>query len=84
MWIDYNSDYKQQADETVTWWLRQRVSTCTANCYFDLVRSVGTSTAIVEAHTIISNVAFTYAQRGAGLDAAGAWGDRHQRGPDSR
>jgi len=62
VWIDYNSDYKQQADETVTWWLRKRVSTCTANCYFDLVRSVGTSTAIVEAHTIINNVAFTYAQ----------------------
>jgi prepilin-type N-terminal cleavage/methylation domain-containing protein len=60
VWIDYNSDYKQQADETVTWWLRLRVAGCTGTCYYDLVRSVGTSTAIVEAHTIISNVAFAY------------------------
>ncbi len=56
VWIDYNSDYKQQADETVTWWLRQRGTTG----FYDLVRSVGVSTAIVEAHTIINNVAFAY------------------------
>ena len=56
VWIDYNSDYKQQADETVTWWLRPRGTTG----FFDLVRSSGGATAIVEAHTIINNVAFSY------------------------
>jgi prepilin-type N-terminal cleavage/methylation domain-containing protein len=60
VWIDYNSDYKQQAAETVTWQLRLRVAGCTGSCFYDLVRSVGSATAIVEAHTIINILAFTY------------------------
>lgn len=56
VWIDYNSDYKQQATETVTWRLQPRAG----STYFDLVRSVGGASFVVEARTIIDQVAFTY------------------------
>ena len=56
LWVDYNSDYKQQASETVTWNLR----TSSTTGKYDLVRSIGTGTPVVQARTIVQNVAFTY------------------------
>lgn len=56
LWIDYNSDYVQQTDETVTWRLD-----ATANPdQFDLVRAVGTGAGIVQSRTIVTQVAFGY------------------------
>lgn len=55
LWIDYNSDYVQTADETVTWNLRSSSSPG----QYDLIRTVNGSTQ-VEARTIVNNVAFTY------------------------
>lgn len=55
LWVDYNSDYAQQASETVTWQLR-------AGSYagqFDLLRTAGGAEA-VEARTIVTQVAFSY------------------------
>lgn len=58
LWIDYNSNYKQEPAETVTWQLRLRPGG--GPVYYDLVRSVGGAAEIVEARTIIEQIAFTY------------------------
>lgn len=55
LWIDYNSDYVQTPDETVTWNLRSGSSPG----QYDLIRTVNGST-VVEARTIVRNVAFSY------------------------
>jgi prepilin-type N-terminal cleavage/methylation domain-containing protein len=56
LWIDYDSDYVQQADETVTWSLN---SSSTPG-QFDLVRSVGAAAGVVQSRTIVTQVAFGY------------------------
>ena len=56
LWSDYNSDYVQQTSETVTWHLRAGASAG----QYDLVRQVSGQSEIVEARTIVKNVAFTY------------------------
>ncbi len=56
LWIDYDSDYAQQADETVTWSL----DTSTRPDQFDLVRTVGAGAGQVQARTIVIQVAFGY------------------------
>ncbi len=56
LWIDYNSDYVQQAAETVTWSL---VASTRPN-QFDLLRTVGTASGVVQARTIVVQVAFGY------------------------
>ena len=53
MWIDYDSNYVQTADETVTW----RLAPGTKPGQFDLVRAVGGVTFVVEARTIVTNIA---------------------------
>lgn len=55
LWVDYNSNYKQESGETVTWQLRAR-----AGGYYDLVRTVGGTSEVVEARTIIDQIAFSY------------------------
>ncbi len=65
LWIDYNSDYKQQTDETITWNLR----TAGAGKY-DLVRTAGAGVAAVQARTIVQNVAFTYDKLPGAVQAA--------------
>jgi prepilin-type N-terminal cleavage/methylation domain-containing protein len=54
VWIDYNSDYVQQANETVTWQLKPASAG-----HYSLVRSVSTSQQI-EASAIVRQVAFAY------------------------
>jgi prepilin-type N-terminal cleavage/methylation domain-containing protein len=58
LWVDYNSNYKQEPAETVTWRLRLRSGG--GPVYYDLVRAVGGATEIVQARTIIEQIAFTY------------------------
>ena len=55
LWIDYNSDYVQEPDETVTWQLKP---SSVAN-HFSLVRTVD-GLAHDEADAIVKQVAFTY------------------------
>ena len=55
VWIDYNSDYVQQSNETVTWQLKAG----TAAGHYSLVRTAGSSTQ-VEASAIVKQVAFSY------------------------
>jgi prepilin-type N-terminal cleavage/methylation domain-containing protein len=55
LWIDYNSDYAQEPDETVTW----RLDPSGRPGQFDLVRAVGASSG-VEARTVVTQLAFGY------------------------
>jgi prepilin-type N-terminal cleavage/methylation domain-containing protein len=56
LWIDYDSDYVQQASETVTW----RLDSSAASGHYDLVRAVGGGTGVVQSRTIVTQVAFSY------------------------
>jgi prepilin-type N-terminal cleavage/methylation domain-containing protein len=64
LWIDYNSDYVQQASETVTW---QLVASGAAG-HYNFVRSVNGSNQ-VEASAIVRQVAFAYC---SGVTPSGA------------
>lgn len=55
LWVDYNSDYSQQAAETVTW----QLAASSRPGQFDLVRTVD-GASVVQARTIVTQVAFTY------------------------
>lgn len=69
LWIDYNSDYVQQLSETVTWNLRAGAT----SGQYDLVRKVQGGDDVVEARTIVRNVAFTYdVQPGSTAPAPGS------------
>lgn len=69
LWIDYNADYAQQVEETVTW----RLDPSGDPGHYDLVRAVGTGTGIVQSRTIVTQVAFAYdLQPGAVPPAPGA------------
>jgi prepilin-type N-terminal cleavage/methylation domain-containing protein len=68
MWIDYNSDYVQQAAETVTWELKAGSHAG----QYDMTRSVNGSS-VTEARTIVTQLAFGYdLQPGATPPAPGA------------
>jgi type II secretory pathway pseudopilin PulG len=56
LWVDYNSDYVQQTNETVVWFLRAG----TATGQYDLVRTISGQADVVQARTIVRNVAFAY------------------------
>jgi len=56
LWIDSNSNYKQDSGETVTWRLRLSSD----NVHYDLVRETDAGTSKTAATTIVQNVAFTY------------------------
>jgi Tfp pilus assembly protein PilW len=59
LWIDFNSDYKQEDNEIITWKLKPHGD----GVHYDVVRVVGTgSTAVevVEARTLIVDFAFCY------------------------
>ena len=56
IWIDYNSDYKQTVDETITWSL---VEGATPG-QFDAVRTTGTGVTEVLGSTLIEGVLFYY------------------------
>jgi prepilin-type N-terminal cleavage/methylation domain-containing protein len=59
LWIDYNSDYKSEDNEVITWKLKPHGD----GVHYDVVRVVGTgaaATEVVEARTLIVNFAFCY------------------------
>lgn len=56
LWIDDNSDYVQQVGETVTW----NLEASSRPNQFDLARAVGAAVPIVQARSIVVQVAFTY------------------------
>lgn len=56
LWIDYDSDYVQQAAETVTW---QLLASARPG-QFDLARAVGSGPGVVQARSIVVQVAFSY------------------------
>ena len=56
LWIDSNSNYKQDSGETVTW----KLQASSDAVHYDLVRSTDAGTTRVVARTIVQNVAFTY------------------------
>jgi len=68
VWVDYNSDYSQQANETVTW----QLAASTRPGQYDLVRTVAGASQ-TQARTIVTQVAFSYdLQPGATSPAPGA------------
>jgi type II secretory pathway pseudopilin PulG len=56
LWLDYNSDYVQTADETITW----KLSLNTATNHYDVLRINGNNVSIVEGRTLVSQLAFSY------------------------
>ena len=77
LWIDSNSDYKRQTDESITWRIRCRtgVDCTTANKQYDVERVVGdTSTGQVSVigQSLVSDIAFAYYSDGVASDPAAA------------
>lgn len=56
IWIDTNSDYRRQAAESITWELQANGD----GVHYDVIRKVGTTEQIVEARSLVSQIAFTY------------------------
>jgi prepilin-type N-terminal cleavage/methylation domain-containing protein len=56
LWIDYNSDYIRQPDESITWLLQPS----SVAGHYDVIRKVGTTSYIVESRSPVSQIAFTY------------------------
>ncbi len=61
LWVDYNSDYirspSAQPDEIVTWSL---VSQGSGSTQYNTLRSTAGGTAVVQARTLVSDLAFCY------------------------
>jgi prepilin-type N-terminal cleavage/methylation domain-containing protein len=56
LWIDANSDYRQEPDEVVTWQLQANTND---PGHYNMMRTV-LGSSVTEARTIVRNVAFTY------------------------
>ena len=56
-WSDSNSDYRRSADESVTWELRTIAGDAD---HFDVIRKQGAATEVVEARSLVSEIAFEY------------------------
>ena len=57
IWIDANSDYIQQSSETVTWQLQADAG---STGHYDVIRTVQGASQVVEARTLINDIAFVY------------------------
>lgn len=57
IWIDYNSDYAQSLDETISWNLEEKVSD---PGQFNAVRRTGTGVTEILGTTLVSVVVFSY------------------------
>lgn len=58
IWIDSNSDYVKQSSEVITWQLAADPHDAS---HYDVLRTQQGQTDIVEARTLVNNIAFTYA-----------------------
>ncbi|MFC6238357.1 PilW family protein [Longivirga aurantiaca] len=56
VWIDANSDYKRQTNESITWKLEPSGD----GLHYDVIRKVGSATQVIEARSLVSQIAFTY------------------------
>ena len=56
LWIDSNSDYRRQASESTTWELQASVDPG----HYDVIRTTGSIATVVEARSLVSQIAFTY------------------------
>ena len=56
VWIDVNSDYKRQTNESITWKLEPSGD----GLHYDVIRKVGSATQVIEARSLVSQIAFTY------------------------
>ena len=56
VWIDANSDYKRQTNESITW----KLVASGDGLHYDVIRKVGTATQVIEARSLVSQIAFTY------------------------
>ena len=56
VWIDANSDYKRQASESITWQLAPSGD----GLHYDVIRKVGAATQVIEARSLVSQIAFSY------------------------
>lgn len=56
LWIDSNSDYIRQDSESVTWTLQPS----SVAGHYDILRIAGGTTTVVEARSLVSQIAFTY------------------------
>lgn len=56
LWADYNSNYKQDSGETITWGLQKSSD----DIHYDMVRTTDGGATQIVARTIVENVAFTY------------------------
>lgn len=57
LWIDYNSNYKQTANETITWTISPNPADPD---HFLVQRADGTGATKVEGRALVSDIAFTY------------------------
>ncbi len=56
IWIDTNSDYRRQANESITWELQASGD----GVHYDVIRKVGSIETVVQARSLVSLIAFTY------------------------
>jgi prepilin-type N-terminal cleavage/methylation domain-containing protein len=56
LWIDVNSDYIRQPSESVTWQLQASAQAG----HYDILRTSNGTTTVVEARSLVSQIAFTY------------------------
>ncbi len=56
VWIDANSDYRRQASESVTWELQPSGD----GSHYDVIRKSGSTSQVIEARSLVSQIAFTY------------------------
>jgi len=56
LWIDANSDYIRQSSESITWQLQANGD----GEHYDVIRKVGTAATVIEARSLVSQIAFTY------------------------
>jgi type II secretory pathway pseudopilin PulG len=70
VWIDFDSDYKRDADENVTWRIQCRtgVDCTTADRQYDVERVIGdvdTGDVTIVGSSLVSDIAFAYVDDGA-------------------
>lgn len=73
LWIDSDSDYRRDTDESVTWRIRCRtgVDCATVNRQYDVERVAGpvaTGQVQTVGQSLVSNIAFAYIADGASVD----------------
>jgi prepilin-type N-terminal cleavage/methylation domain-containing protein len=57
LWIDFDSDYRRDASESVEWRLQLNAADPT---HYDVLRIEGGTTQVIQARSVVSDLAFTY------------------------